>query len=346
MKKICIIGHFGGNKNFNDGQTVKTLEITNYIENYFNVRIDKIDTFYNSKKPIKLLLNTFKAMKNNEKIILVVSSRGYRILAPLIAILNIFFKRKIYDLVIGGSRHLLYDKSKLLTKSVKAFTKIYVETEKLKSEYKVRNINNIEILHNFKKLPIIELNSFKRRKTLNICTFSRVNIYKGIEEAIESVRLANEYMGKNVFFLDIYGKVDNDYKERFNTVLQSLPSFVQYQGEVPFDESVQTLQKYDLMLFLTYWKGEGFPGTLLDTLFSGTPIIATDWNCNFEILTDKKNALKVQVHDVEKVAELLVELYKNQEKLYEMKKECLASAKLYTPDCAMKDFIEELKKDK
>ena len=35
------------------------------------------------------------------------------------------------------------------------------------------------------------------------------------------------------------------------------------------------------MLFLTYWNGEGFPGTILDSLFSSVPVIAT-LDCNFK----------------------------------------------------------------
>lgn len=345
MKKIGVIGHFGGPKKFNDGQTVKTIEVNNYIEEYFNITTDKLDTYYHPKNLFSIFFRTYKIMKSNDIIILIVSNRGYKVIAPLMFYLNKKFKKKIYELVIGGTRYNEYNKSKFMRKVAKSFTKIYVETTNMKKEYNKRNIYNVDVLPNFKHLKIAKIASFREKKELKICTFSRVNILKGIEDAIEAVKLANNILKKNVFYLDIYGQIDKDYKERFeHTIVPNLPAYIKYSGEVPFFESVNTIKKYDLMLFLTFWEREGFPGTLLDSIFSGVPTISTEWNCNFEILTDKKNALKVQVHDIEKVAELLVELYKNQEKLYEMKKECLASAKLYTPDYAMKDFIEELKR--
>lgn len=342
--KIGIIGHFGGNKKFNDGQTVKTLEVNKYIENYFKINTEKLDTYYNSKNIFSILIRTIRIMKNNDKIILIVSNRGYKVFAPLLFFFNFFYKRKIYDLVIGGSRYYLYDKKTLLKKFAKSFTKIYVETNAMKKEYNSRNIYNVDILPNFKNISLAKTDTYKLKKKIKICTFTRVNIYKGIEDAINAVTLANEKYGENIFFLDIYGCVDKDYKDRFNEVLKLLPSFIEYKGEVPYDKSIHTIKKYDLMLFLTFWKGEGFPGTLIDTLFAGVPVIATNWNCNFEILEENKNSLKVNVHDINAVVNNMIMLYNNQEKLFNMKKHCLSSAILYTPDHAMKNFIKELSK--
>ena len=56
MKKIAIIGHYGSNNNFTDGQTIKTKEISNYLEHYYNITIDKYDTFFIKKKAFFLLL--------------------------------------------------------------------------------------------------------------------------------------------------------------------------------------------------------------------------------------------------------------------------------------------------
>lgn len=343
--KIGIIGHFGGNKKFNDGQTVKTLEVNKYIENYFKINTEKLDTYYNSKNIFSILIRTIRIMKNNDKIILIVSKRGYKVFATIIFFLNMFYKRKLYDLVIGGNRYNLYDKNQLLKKFAKSFTKIYVETNAMKKEYNNRNIYNVDILPNFKNISLAKPDTYKLKEKIKICSFTRVNVYKGIEDAINAVTLANEKYGENIFFLDIYGCVDKDYKDRFNEVLKSLPSFVKYKGEVPYDKSIHTIKKYDLMLFLTFWKGEGFPGTLIDTIFAGVPVIATNWNCNFEILKENENSLKVEVNDINTVANNLLMLYNNQKKLFYMRKHCLDSAILYTPDQAMKKFIKELSKN-
>ena len=40
---IGIIGHFGGNEKFNDGQTVKTVAIYDALKRYGIKEVDKID---------------------------------------------------------------------------------------------------------------------------------------------------------------------------------------------------------------------------------------------------------------------------------------------------------------
>ena len=52
---IGIIGHFGGKESFNDGQTVKTMNIYNGLLNSGISTIDKIDTYYIKRNPIKFL---------------------------------------------------------------------------------------------------------------------------------------------------------------------------------------------------------------------------------------------------------------------------------------------------
>mgnify|MGYP002239410386 CR=1 FL=1 len=49
----------------------------------------------------------------------------------------------------------------------------------------------------------------------------------------------------------------------------------------------RTLCRYDIMLFPTYWYGEGFPGIVMDAYIAGLPLIASDWNINTEVITEK-----------------------------------------------------------
>ena len=47
--RIGIIGHFGGNEKFNDGQTVKTIAIYDALKRYGLEDVDRIDTYYIKK---------------------------------------------------------------------------------------------------------------------------------------------------------------------------------------------------------------------------------------------------------------------------------------------------------
>lgn len=48
-KNVGIIGHFGGNENILDGQTIKTKILYNELQNSTNWKIIKVDTYYKVK---------------------------------------------------------------------------------------------------------------------------------------------------------------------------------------------------------------------------------------------------------------------------------------------------------
>ncbi len=344
-RKIGIIGHFCINGNRMDGQTVKTKEINKYIEQYYGEETLKFDTYKNNRNPIKIIMKTYNIIKNSQNVILIVSSRGYCILLPIINFFNIFYKRKIFDFVIGGSRYEIFDKNKFIKKMARKVNKIYVETGKIEEEYQKRGINNVEIIPNFKNVKPIEKKEIKNdtnKNKIKVCTFSRVNKAKGIEESIQAIKIANEKMKSNIFELDIYGEIDKEYIEEFENIRKDLPEFICYRGCVNSKEAITTLKKYDIMLFLTYWKGEGFPGTIIDAFCSGLPVIASNWNYNFDILEDGFTGYKVKIKDSEEVANKLIEIYKNQDELIKMKYNCIKEAYKYSPEMAMKKFIEEV----
>ena len=138
--------------------------------------------------------------------------------------------------------------------------------------------------------------------------------------------------------------MDQNYKDVFNNKLKELPEYIQYKGITNPSESTKVISDYDLLLFLTYWNGEGFPGTLIDAMAAGVPVIASDWNCNFEILTDKINAFKVKVNDIENVSSILINCCNNYEGLYTMKRNCNELAKKYQPNEAILPLTNEIEK--
>ena len=276
---------------------------------------------------------------------LIVSSRGYKILIPIIVFINKFYKRHTFDFVIGGARYKIYDKNKLIKKMAYKFNRIFVETANMKEEYKKRGLNNVDVIPNFKNILPININDIKKdtnKKNLKICTFTRIHKDKGIEDSINAVKIANKMLNSDIFQLDIYGEIDKKYGFQFEEQKKQFPQFISHKGCINAKDAVNVLKKYDLMLFLTYWKGEGFPGTIIDAFFSGLPVIATEWNYNFEVLKENITGYKVKVKNPEEVARILIKLYKEQEKLVNMKFECLKEADEYTPSKAMKKFIEQI----
>lgn len=335
-KNVGVIGHFGGNENFLDGQTIKTKEINSYLEKKYSIVTNKFDTYKNSRNPFKLFKGVKNIVKQSDLIIFLLSSRGYKVILPLLIILNFSENKKIIEFVIGGNRHEELKKDTILRFMAKKVDKIYVETDDMKKEYEKLGFTNTEVINNFKNLEKAQEKKYNNKKNLYLCTFSRVCKEKGIEIAIDAVNKCNNILkNEGKIVLDIYGQVDDSYNERFIRIQQKFNENIHYKGAINYNESVQVLSKYDLLLFLTYWKSEGFPGTIIDSFFAGLPVLATDWNYNFKILSENDTGIKVNPQNTDDVVEKILLLYRNQDILYLMHKKCLNEAKKYSPDKIM-----------
>ena len=109
---------------------------------------------------------------------------------------------------------------------------------------------------------------------------------KGIEDAVNAVVSVNTDLGVQAFSLDIYGQVDGAQLEWFESLQTKFPSYIRYDGLVPFDKSVDVLKDYFALLFPTYYEVEGFAGTLIDAYSAGVPVIASDWKYNAELVNE------------------------------------------------------------
>ena len=148
---------------------------------------------------------------------------------------------------------------------------------------------------------------------MRFCIFSRITPTKGIEDAIKAVSLANEKAGKTIATLDMYGNVEACDRPWFDAVKASMPETVAYWGRVEFDKSVFKLKEYTALLFPTYYPGEGLAGTVIDAFAAGLPIIASDWHDNANIITDNKNGFIFPTRDVNRLAEIILDIYKYHE---------------------------------
>ncbi len=64
-----------------------------------------------------------------------------------------------------------------------------------------------------------------------------------------------------------------------------------YCGALQPQAVAGTLQNYDILLFPTYYKGEGYPGIILEAYAQGLPVIATRWHSIPEIVTEETGLL-------------------------------------------------------
>lgn len=346
-KTISIIGHFGGNKEFLDGQTVKTKILYEELTSKTKWKILKVDTYYKNKNPLKLLFQTLKTIIKSDDIIVLLSGNGMRIYFPILYFCSKFFGKRIYHDVIGGNLDYYVKKYPKYKTYLNEFRYNWVETEGLKNKLEKLKIMNCEVIPNFKRLNIVSEKYIDKmevnKNCYKFCTFSRVMKEKGISEAIDVInKLNNEkYQGKT-YLLDIFGSIDPNYKEEFESKLKYSSKEIKYCGKVPYYKSVDILKQYDVLLFPTYWNGEGFPGTIVDAFSAGVPVIATNWNYNLEIVKDNINGMIYSKKDDNGLINTIKKVVlKNN--LRFLKKNAITEAQNYLPEKYINEIIEFIK---
>lgn len=342
--EIGMIGHFGGEKCFADGQTIKTKELYNYLVKTQIATICVLDTYFINGNLFGFFFNLLKMLKKCDKILLLVSSRGFKVLIPLLVIFNIFYKKELFDIVIGGIRQEYLSKNRILCFFAQQFTRTYVESNELVRKYQKIGFKRCEFLPNFKNLTIIREIQIDYSIPLQVCTFSRVMKEKGIEDAIAAIKQINANKGYNLFELTIYGEPDKSYLEDFLRIEKDFPEYIKYGGVVHYADTPDILRKYFLLIFPSYYIGEGFPGTFIDAFSAGLPILASDWHCNSEIIQNGYNGWLFPPRDINKLKTILEYCSENIDQVINAKKNCLLEAEKYLPENSLKNFLVTLQK--
>jgi glycosyltransferase involved in cell wall biosynthesis len=139
-------------------------------------------------------------------------------------------KTKLQYVVVGGWLPSFLEKKKSLARCLKKFDGIFVETQAMKAAMEKLGFTNVSVLPNFKRIRVLteEELVYAEGEPYKLCTFSRVLKEKGIEDAIEAVKGANEKMGRTAYALDIYGRVDPGYEEAFAEICKTIPENIRY----------------------------------------------------------------------------------------------------------------------
>lgn len=342
--RIGIIGHFGGNETFLDGQTVKTKILYEELAAAGYSDIFCVDTYYNQKNKIKLLWDSFRCILACKVIIILLSKNGMRIYFPMMYYAKKLLNKRVYHDVIGGNLSSHVNEYPKYVKYLNAFDGNWVEFSKMKIQLEEQGIHNCVVIPNFKRLKTNEAKvDLDESAKTSFCMFSRVTEAKGISEAIQTICQYNREHKQQVA-LNIWGPVDEKYKEEFEKLLNDAGDCVVYKGCVNYSESVKNLTNHLALLFPTHWDGEGFPGTIVDAYAAGVPVIASDWNANAELVDNFQTGWVYSNHEIKNLYESIVWALENKEKMLAMRVNCQKKALQYTPEVCMKNILDELER--
>ena len=341
--KVGIIGHLGGQQSFTDGQTVKTKALVGGLRNKGYSDLIIADTYYMKKNPAVFLGQLIQVLLKTNKVIVLLSNRGRKMLFPLLS--KVSSKKKIYHYSIGGRLAQEAEKNPKYKAQISSFEANWVESKKIAQRLNELGVSNASYLPNFKCIKQLDASGLvsHSQEPYRFCMFSRVIPEKGVEDAMRAIRRVNENVGKLVATLDIYGPVEDTYSERFRWALKNIGGgYTEYRGIVPPNDSVTVLKEYYMLLFPTYWNGEGMPGTIIDALSAGLPIIARRWEFCDDMIDDMLTGLVYEFNQPEELERRIEFAVENPTIIANMKKTCLDKALEYSEDCVIGRIIENI----
>lgn len=329
---VCVVGNFGDAYALADGQRIKTLELYQaLVRKYGEQQVMKVNLHGRNK--LRLTGELLVSLMRCRNLIVLVSVNGRKTVIPLLAVMNRLFHRRIFHSLIGSTTHRTLQEHPELTRFYNALAGNWSETRTEKQLLETCGLKNVSVVKNFKSLTILDPKSlvYQTEAPFRFCTFSRIEERKGIAEAVAAIHAVNERFGRTVCTLDLYGKVMPAYAEAFQALQETFGETVRYRGVAEFGKSVDTLKQYYMLLFPTKYYTEGTPGTIIDALSAGVPVISAEWESCYDILTDAVG-LAYAFDDTAALTDAIAYAVANPERINAMKPACLAEARNYAPE--------------
>lgn len=347
MPKIIIVGVFGEGKTVSDGQINKVRDYYRYIKNRFgNEFVKRVDIGSYKKKPLQTLLHFLNEVRWCDRIVLLFTGdgNGIKTIFPFIVRLSCFFNKKLFFSVVGGGLLNSIDSKKSLIRRLQKVDAVYVETKTMKEVLERNGLTNVHYAPVFSKRKGIDLKDISNvfQEPLRMCTYARVIKEKGISDAIDAVVDVNKRLGKLVCILDVYGNPVGDYANEFNSKIAEAGECIKCNPLLDDTNAIQELSKHYLLLFPTYYEGEGFPIALVESMKAGLPVVATDWHFNAEIIEDGRTGRIYKKDGTLSLSDIILELIMNKDTVSKMRIECVKESKKYNPDSILSDLYSRL----
>lgn len=345
MKQVSIIGLFCNGQQVSDGQSIKTRIVTEELERALGAAsVRRIDTFGWKKRPLDLLSRSILAVLDSRSVIFMTDEGGIKVFPWLLHTSNLLRRAKLHYVVIGGWLVPFLRKHSFLAACLKRLDCIFVETTVMRAGLEELGFRNVHLMSNCKTLTPLTPDQLIRSdgEPYRFCIFSRIMREKGVEDAVNAIRAVNARFGRTVCTLDLYGMIDPNQTDWFESLSASFPSCVRYGGVVPFDESVATLKNYHALLFPTKFYTEGVPGTIIDAYAAGVPVIASRWASWADVVEDNVTGITYPFSEPEQLTEILCNAVSDPDLLLRMKENCLRRAGDYLPENVMRILLAEL----
>lgn len=335
--KVILIGAINEGNVPTCGETMKNQLFVKRFNELFD-EVITVDTLNWHKRPWILVKLFFTLLFNHgAKVIISASSSSANKLIRLLYHLRL--KKDVYYWVIGGLYHKLVAQGQFNTKYLHFLKGIFVQGQEMVDVLVNLGLNNVVYVPNSKYINYLPPCSLKGQdEKLHFVFLSRVHPDKGCDYILKSVEQLN-VTHKGLFDVTFYGNLDMSYAS-FKEQIEKIDN-IMYKGLLNLlnNDGYNELSQYDVMLFPTFWDGEGFPGVIIDAYIASLPVIATDWNLNKTVIKDGETGWIIPIHSVEWLKKAMEDAINNREKVREMAKNCNIKAMDYDSRTILSDIF-------
>jgi glycosyltransferase involved in cell wall biosynthesis len=341
--RVLICGNYGRPSTYVNGQTLKTRTLTDALVRVLGEdAVDVLDTTSILREPLAFYSTARKHIKQCTHVLILPGQRALRVLLPLFLKWRTDYGMDLRYVVVGGWLPELLGSRRRLRRLCMKLDGIYVETQSMADRMCDLGIPNVHVLSNFRFFERRTTPSrVARRPGLRLVFCARVVKEKGIEEAIAALeRLQAQMQGRSIS-LDVYGPVPNSYEKHFRDLVDRSPTTT-YKGVLSPSDMHEVLEQYDLMLFPTYYAGEGFPGTIIDSFIAGLPVLASDWKYNAEIIDHGRTGAICRARSTDDLTETLSRYAHSPQLLADMRMHCVERAQDFHVDRVLKKLLVDM----
>ena len=321
------------------GPTVKNDILFKELSKHIVIR--KMDTTLWKSQKIR---SFFKIMLSKEKKIVLAVSKNGRLLLPLLRLKKMFSRNFEYSLLPMGdglNKELVCSNlvtRKLLVFGLKKTRSLFIQTHKQYREFNEK-FPTLSVIYfpSFKNMPKRKLQYIFEKDVFKVVYVSTVKAAKGILTLINAISGVDEKV-----LLDIYGPIEDSFRTNFYKEISKHEN-INYCGTLEPSTVSETINKYQLFVFPTYWDTEGFANVLVDAMIASVPIIASDWNYNAEIVKSNYNGELFKPNDANDLKSKIVYLIKDKNKRFMYANNNRNDSFNYYIENIIEDFLEAIR---
>lgn len=325
--KVILVGAINEGNTPTCGETMKNQLFIKRFNELFD-KVITVDTLNWKKHPMVFIRLLLVLLFNRKaKVVISASLISADILIKFLYYIRL--KKDVYYWVVGGSLHSMIESGKINgIKHMKYLKAVIVQGRSMVTALNKLGLTNAVYTPNSKIINSLPEKDYGNHDKLHFVFLSRIDQSKGCDYIFESVAELNKTFAKQ-YDVTFYGKVS----EKYDTFREKVDFFdnIYYKGVLNLLENTgyKELAKYDVMLFPTFWHGEGFPGVAIDAYIASLPVIATNWNLNTDVIKDREDGWIIPVHDVAALTNAMRDAIEHREDVIRMSNNCRLKAMSY-----------------